>query len=295
VLAELLAELSSEGVDLTRLGFADADLDQILAGFAPAADPDEAPPLPEGEPVSKPGEIYQLRGGHRVACGDCRDRELMAELMEGRQADLYWSDPPWGVGYVGKTQAALRIENDDDVAAGLLELLTEGFTVAGELLAPAAPFYVAAPSGPRGTEFRLALRAAGWRHRQTLTWVKNAPTLGRSHYQHRCESILFGVTAADRPGGGGSRWYGGRDQADVFFVDRPVQSAQHPTMKPVALVAAMLRNSSRRGEVVLDPFLGAGATLLAAEQLGRVCYGAELDPRYVDVVRRRFEEFGRAA
>jgi DNA modification methylase len=166
---------------------------------------------------------------------------------------------------------------------------------ADRVLAPAARFYIAAPAGPRGTDFRLALPGAGWRFHQALVWVKQSQVLGHSDYHYAHEDILYGWTAGPgRPGRGrhrGSRWYGGHDQRSVFFFDRPARSAEHPTMKPVGLIAAQLQNSSRRGDLVLDSFAGSGSTLIACEQLGRRCFAVELDPRYCDVIRRRYEEF----
>jgi DNA modification methylase len=289
-LAELLAELGEGGVDLALSGFADRELERLLAGIEPAADPDEAPPLP-GEPESELGRIYRL-GPHRLACGDARDRELLERLLAEERPQLLWTDPPYGVDYVGKTKRALAIANDDERAPALLEA---ALRAADPLLAPAARFYLAVPARPQGTAFRLALERLGWRHQQTLVWVKNALVLGRSDYHFQHEEILYGFRPGPgRPGRGphpGSHWYGDDAQSSVFFVDRPARSEAHPTMKPVALVAAQLRNSSRRGDPVLDLFAGSGSTLIACEQLGRRCYAVELDPRYCDVIRRRYEDY----
>jgi DNA modification methylase len=205
---------------------------------------------------------------------------------------VLWTDPPYGVAYVGRTARALTIANDNVEAPALLEAALH---MADALLAPAAPFYLATPAGPQGTPFRLALERLGWRHHQTLVWVKNAPVLGHSdhHFQH--EEILYGWRPGPgRPGRGrqqGSRWYGDNSQSSVFFVNRPARSEQHPTMKPVALIAAQLANSSRRGDAVLDLFAGSGSTLIACEQLARRCCAVELDPGYCDVIRRRYQEY----
>jgi ParB-like chromosome segregation protein Spo0J len=289
-LAELLAELGAGGVELALAGFAERELERLLAGIEPAADPEEAPPLP-GEPESELGRIYQL-GPHRLACGDARDGELLGRLLGDEQPVVLWSDPPYGVDYVGKTKRALAIANDDEAAAALLEA---ALRAADPLLAPAARFYLAVPARRQGTAFRLALERLGWRHQQTLVWVKNALVLGRSDYHYQHEEILYGFRPGPgRPGRGphpGSRWYGDDAQSSVFFVDRPARSEAHPTMKPVALVAAMLANSSRRGDPVLDLFAGSGSTLIACEQLGRRCYAVELDPRYCDVIRRRYQDY----
>jgi site-specific DNA-methyltransferase (adenine-specific) len=193
---------------------------------------------------------------------------------------------------VGKTTAALRIRNDDPV--GLPALLARSLAALDAVLLPRTPFYLFTPAGPAGTEFRLALREIGWEHRQTLAWVKDSIVLGHSdfHYQH--EEVLFGYTrGAGRPGRGGhrgSRWYGGNNQSSVLFFDRPKASREHPTSKPVALIEALIRCSTRRGELVLDPFAGSGSTLLASERLGRRCAAIELDAGYCDLIRRRHEE-----
>jgi ParB-like chromosome segregation protein Spo0J len=290
-LAELLAELAGDGVDLALSGFAPGEIDRLLAGIGPASDPDEAPPLPEAEAESEPGEIYEL-GPQRLACGDARDPELLRRLLGETRAEVLWTDPPYGVDYVGKTSRALTIANDGAEAPALLEA---ALAAADPLLAPGARFYLATPALAQGTAFRLVLERLGWRHHQTLVWVKNAPVLGHCdhHFQH--EEILYGWPGGEgRPGRGRhreSRWFGDNSQSSVFFVDRPARSELHPTMKPVALIAAQLRNSSRRGDPVLDLFAGSGSTLIACEQLGRRCYAVELDPRYCDVIRRRYEEY----
>jgi DNA modification methylase len=289
-LAELLAELRADGVELALTGFADRDLDRILAGITSPIDPDEAPPLPV-ESTSVPGEIYEL-DGHRLACGDARDPALLDRLFAAETASVVWTDPPYGVDYTGKTSRALTISNDgEDEFAPLLEA---AFAVATERLASSAPFYVCCPAGPQGTTFRTTLAGVGWRHRQTLVWVKNSPVLGHSDYHYAHEEILYGhLPGSGRPGRGrhrGSRWYGGNDQTTVFAIDRPSRSVEHPTMKPVALVEAMLANSSRRGEIVFDPFAGSGSTLVACERLGRRCFAVELDAGYCDVIRQRYKE-----
>ena len=289
-LATLLAEIAADGVDLALTGFDSRELDRLLATLTPAADPDEIPPLP-GKPRSKRGEVYLL-GEHLVACGDATDRTFIAEVFGELRAEVMWSDPPYGVDYVGKTSKRLTIQNDS--AAGLGGLLRGAFSVASEVLAASARFYVAAPAGPLGIEFRLAIADTGWRLHQSLVWVKNAPVLGHSdhHYQH--EDVLYGWTPGDgRPGRGrhqGSRWFGGNDASSVFFHDRPSRSLDHPTAKPVGLIEQHLRNSSRRGDIVYDPFAGSGSTLIACERLARRCIAIEIDPAYVDVIRRRYEE-----
>lgn len=292
-LAELLAELSGQGVDLALTGFADRDLDRILAGLAGPVDPDEAPLRP-AEPDSQPGVIYQL-GPHRLACGDAADSDLLAALFADARPTLVWTDPPYGVDYVGKTAQRLTIRNDaSDNLAALLDGVLQAAT---PLLAASAAFYVCCPAGPQGTTFRGSLAEAGWIHRQTLVWVKNAMVLGHSDYHYRHEEILYGhLPGPGRPGRGnhsGTRWYGDNNQTSVFVVGRPSRSELHPTSKPTALIEPMLANSSRRGEHVYDPFAGSGSTLIACERTGRRCLAVELDPSYCDVIRHRYDEVQR--
>jgi DNA modification methylase len=290
-LAGVLAELAAGGVELALTGFAERDINRILSGLTAPVDPDAVPPLPLGEPQSEPGTVYEL-GQHRLLCGDARDPELLALLLGEASAQVLWTDPPYGVGYVGKTKKALTIRNDDEAVGSLLEAALHA---ADRFLAPSAPFYIAASAGPEGTAFRLALERVGWRLHQTLVWVKNAPVLGFSDHHFIHEDILYGwKQGAGRPGRGGkrgSRWCGDNSQTTAFFVDRPARSEQHPIMKPVELISRQLANSSRRGEAVLDLFAGSGSTLIACEQLGRRCYAVELDPGYCDVIRTRYEEY----
>jgi DNA modification methylase len=293
-LAELLAELERDGIDLLLTGFTSPLIDYYLTGFVAVPDADEAPSLPSGKPRSRPGEIYTL-GDHLLACGDCRDRGLLKRLFGSERAVMLVTDPPYGVAYQGKTSRKLRIENDD--SAGLAELLEAAFAAADGVLEPSARLYVFSPAGPQGTTFRLTFVAAGWQFHQSLAWVKNAIVLGHAdhHFQH--EDILYGwKPGPGRPGRGrhvASCWYGDNRQSSVLFADRPARSTDHPTMKPVALLEGMLQNSSRRGELVFDPFAGSGSTLIACERLGRRCRAVELDPGYCDVIRARYEELHR--
>ncbi len=172
-------------------------------------------------------------------------------------------------------------------------LLRDSFLRASDVLAPGAPFYIAHPAGALSLVFQQALVDVGWRHHQTLVWVKDSLVLGHSDHHFRHEPILYGWTPGPgRSGRGahdGSRWYGDDSQTTVLEVPRPKRSADHPTSKPVELVARCLRNSTRRGDIVYEPFAGSGSTLIACEQLGRVCLAVEIDARYADVIVRRWE------
>lgn len=292
LLALEFADLAGEGFDLSLTGF---DPDELTALMAPAsgildgADLDDAPPLP-AEPITKPGDLIIL-GRHRVLSGDSTKAEDVARLMVGSVAECLWTDPPYGVSYVGKTKDALTIENDG--AEGLEALLGGAFAAADSALAPGGRVYCAAPAGPRNLAFRVAFVAAGWRLHQELVWVKSSMVLGHADYHYRHEPILYGYKPGEgRVGRGdhpGTRWYGDHSQTSVFEIDKPSRSKEHPTMKPVELVRRCLENSSKAGDVILDTFGGSGTTLLAAEVLGRTACLMELDPRYCDVIVMRWE------
>jgi hypothetical protein len=189
----------------------------------PAPEADAVPELPS-EPLTRPGELVEL-GPHRLRCGDATDPRELAALLGGRRADTLWTDPPYGVDYVGKTAEALRIANDQ--AEGLERFLSEAFAAIDTVLAPGAPFYIACPGGPRATDFRLALRAVGWHFHQSLVWVKNAFVLGHCDYHYQHEDVLYGwKPGPGRPGRGrhpGTRWCGGDGESSVFYCDRPAR------------------------------------------------------------------------
>ncbi|MPZ48903.1 MAG: DNA modification methylase [Dehalococcoidia bacterium] len=290
-LAAMLDRLRAEGSDLSVLGFDDRELQRLLDSLDRSlglADPDDVPALPE-EPVAKPGDLYQL-GDHRLLCGDATSGHDVAIVTGGEKASCLWTDPPYGVEYEGGTKRKLTIKND--TADGLNQLLETAFVAIDSVLADGAAIYVAHPAGALSMTFGQRFLAQGWRLHQTLVWVKDSLVPGHSDYHYRHEPVLFGYKAAPgRRGRGSGGWYGGNDCSSVFEIPRPKASPDHPTSKPVALVEAMVKNSSRSGEIVLDPFLGSGSTLIAAERLGRRCFGIELDPRYVDVAVRRWEAF----
>ena len=239
---------------------------------------DEVPD--EVEPRTKPGDLWLL-GRHRLLCGDSTKAEDVERLMAGIQADMMFTDPPYGVSYVGKTKKALTIQNDGE--ADLPKLLDGSFSCAMLATREGACWYVAAPPGPLHWEFARRLMDLGV-YRQTLVWVKDSMVLGHSDYHYKHEPIFYGW----KPGAS-HREPPDRTQVSVWEIARPKRSEEHPTMKPVELVAKAVGNSSLRGESVYEPFCGSGTTLIAAEQLGRKCYGMEISPQYCDVIVRRWE------
>ena len=288
-LADLLTELA-ESLGLEGTGYDGDDLDELLEELAPTTVDDTDPePVPEA-PATELGKIYEL-GPHRLMCGDSTDPESLSKLFDGTgKADMVWTDPPYGVSYVGKTKDALTLQNDDE--EGLSGLLVSAFFAATSHIRPGAPFYIAC--GPNNVIFQIALEQASWQLHQPLVWVKDSMVIGHSDYHFQHESILYGwLPGPGRRGRGGgpdSAWHGDNAQTTTFHVKRPRASRDHPTSKPLELIAPMLRNSSKRGAIVLDLFAGSGSTLIAAAECGRVCYGMDLDPKYCDVIRQRYAD-----
>lgn len=245
LLADLLRPLDLEGT-----GFDQGALDELLASTAvlpePLVDPDAVPDLP-AEPRSKLGDVWLL-GPHRLAVGDACDRAVVDRLMAGGLADCVWTDPPYGVDYVGKTADALVIEGDGRDLSALGALLLSALSCARDACLPGAAWYVAAPAGPATLPFVNVLSELEcWR--QTLAWVKDAFVLGHSDYHYRHEVLYVGYApgADGRRGRGGEGWYGDHCQDSVLEVPRPRVSKQHPTMKPVALIEKCLANSTTKG------------------------------------------------
>lgn len=293
LLADLIAEVAeADEALLAATAWSDADLADLLdrigvdEPLAGDTDPDDVPEPPPAKTV--PGDIWLL-GDHRVVCGDSTEPTDIAKLMGDDLADIVWTDPPYGVSYVGKTSDALTISND---GADEFESVLDGaFDSILQACKPGAPVYVAAPAGPAGIPFAVKLNQREL-FRQRLVWVKDVLVLGHSDYHYRHEDIYLGYTpgGSGRRGRGGEGWYGDNAQTSVIEFPRPRANKEHPTMKPVALIEYCLANSSRRGDLVLDLFGGSGSTLIAAETTGRRARLVELDPRYVDVICRRWQE-----
>lgn len=315
----LLLELMAEMDDLDGTGYTQDDIDLMAASLDPEedehvpdgkTDPDDVPEAPA--PTSRVGDVWIL-GPHRLCVGDSTHADTYAQLMREDKADLVWTDPPYGVSYVGKTAEALTIQNDSMNPEQLSEFLAKAFTCAVGACEPGAIWYVAAPAGPLFHAFGGPLLDLGiWR--QTIAWVKDQFVMGRSHMHYRHEAIFYGYRDQEPAlpdldeGNGGMRYrhesiaYGWvpnaaaahppeeRTHDTVWEVARPKASRDHPTMKPVELIEKALNLSSSRGEVVLDMFGGSGSTLLAAHRTGRVARLIELDPKYADVICRRYEE-----
>jgi DNA modification methylase len=327
LLTEELADLKLDGYDLTLTGFSLEEIDGLTPVLVDEKDPDEAPDLP-AEPKTKPGDVYVL-GPHRLVCGDSTSMENIDRLMRGELADVCWTDPPYNVAYETK---AGKIANDDLDDGEFRDFLSGAYGCAFAVMKPGAAIYVA-HADTEGLNFRATFRAAGFKLSGCLIWRKDSLVLGRSDYQWQHEPILYGWKPGSRHRWYGGRKlttmidldqdrmpFKRRDDGryeirfgdTVMVIDgtaqieelvpsvinepKPKRSDGHPTMKPVALIERMLRNSARPGDIVLDLFGGSGSTLMAAERLGMCARLSELDPGYCDVIVGRWEAYtGRKA
>lgn len=298
------------GIDMSDFGF---DMSAFEEEPAEVVEDDYNEERPE-EPKSKLGDIYQL-GRHRLMCGDSTDIEDIKALMRSETADLILTDPPYNVDYKGGTKDALKIMNDSMEDSSFRAFLTDAFSNVNKVLKPGAAFYIW-HADSEGLNFRCAARNAGWKIRQCLVWVKNSLVLGRQDYQWKHEPCLYGWKE-------GSHYFTeDRTQSTVYddkidlkklkknemlellekifsnstpttvlYEDKPLVNDVHPTMKPIRLMAQLIKNSTKPKQIVLDVFGGSGSTLIACEQLDRSCYMMELDPKYVDVIIDRWEKF----
>ena len=307
LLAVELAALAEQKFDLSLTGFNPDELDALLnpPGILPEADLDAVPEAP-AEPITKLGDRI-TPGRHALVCGDSTDTLVWDALLAGRQAGMIWTDPPYGVSYVGKTKDALTIENDNLAEGGLEDFLRSVFALAWANSRAGAAWYVAAPAGPQFLQFAQVLTDLKvWR--QTLVWVKSVFVLGRSDYHYRHEPIFEGglpqaedtnplaeeVLRHDNmlygwKEGAAHTWNGGRKQDTVLEFKKPKANREHPTMKPVALIQRCIENNSPHGCLVVDPFGGSGSTLIAAEASGYASALIELSPAYCDVIVKRWE------
>lgn len=306
-----LKELADLGFHMADFGFEPetVDIDDIV-------EDDFTDDTPPEEPDAVPGALYAL-GRHRLFVGDSLDPESYQILLNGLPVDLVLTDPPYNVDYTGGTEDKLKIENDKfESQKAFQDFLTAAFKNLRDNLKAGGSFYIFHAT-ITDSEFKQALRYNLLEARQTLNWVKQSLVLSRSDYHWIHEPILYGWKDGaphyfidDRTQT--TVWEGGdlkkmnkaelleyaekakaamEEYSTVLREDRPHVSEYHPTMKPIKLIARLMKNSTRPNEKVLDPFGGSGSTLIAAEQLGRTCYMIELDPGYADVIMKRYEEF----
>ena len=274
-----LEELQNLNFDISLTGFEMDDFDFGMDETEVIEDEfDET--VPE-EPKSKKGEIYKL-GKHYLMCGDSTDINDVEKLMNGAKVDLFLTDPPYNVDYQGGT--GLTIQNDNMDEDTFREFLKVSFFNANTVMKEGAVFYIW-HADSEGYNFRGACHDIGGKVRQCLIWCKNTLVMGRQDYHWKHEPCLYGWKE-----GASHLWASDRRQTTVLEFDRPSVSKEHPTMKPVGLFDYLIKNNTKKDDVVLDLFAGSGTTVIACEQNGRVAYSMELDPRYVDVIIARWEK-----
>jgi DNA modification methylase len=281
--------LQLDDFDMSLTGF-DADaLAELMAGGggddSGNTDDDDVPEVLETA-ISRTGDVWLL-GPHRLLCGDSTLEESYAQLLQSEEVDMVFTDPPYNVNYANTAKDKMRGKSrailNDNLGDGFYDFLLAALTPTVANCKGA--IYVAMSSSELDV-LQSAFREAGGKWSTFVIWAKNTFTMGRSDYQRQYEPILYGW-----PEGGKHHWCGDRDQSDVWQIKKPHKNDLHPTMKPVELVERAIRNSSRPGNSVMDPFGGSGTTLIAAEKTGRVGRMIELDPKYVDVIVRRWQDW----
>lgn len=286
LLAEL-EELKTLDVDFSILGFNKDELDDLFedcgVGGGGLTDEDSAPEAPE-QPKTKLGDIYKL-GNHRLMCGDSTDKSSIERLMDGNIADMWITDPPYNVAYEGGTKDKLTIQNDDMSDDQFRQFLRDCYVAADAVMKPGAVFYIW-HADLEGYNFRGAAHDMGWQIRQCLIWKKSTMVVGRQDYHCKHEPCLYGWKS-----GAGHLWAADRKQTTILEFDKPSRNGEHPTMKPVALFEYQILNNTKPSHIVLDSFGGSGTTMIACEKNNRVAYLMELDPKYCDVIVKRWEDF----
>ena len=283
LLADLLLDLQESDFNLDLTGFEPPEIDDILSNVHDkelSEDEFDVEEELKKPTVSRHGDIWQL-GKHRVICGDSTKAETYKQLLDDRKANLVVTDPPYNVDVEEK---AGKILNDNMSDGDFYQFLLSMFTQVENHMETDASIYVF-HADTEGLNFRKAFKDAGFYLSGCCIWKKNSLVLGRSPYQWQHEPCLYGWKKK-----GKHQWFSDRKQTTIWEYDRPKSSKDHPTMKPIQLMAYPIQNSSMRGTIVLDPFLGSGSTLIAADQTGRVCYGIELDEKFVDVIVKRYIE-----
>ena len=283
LLADLLLELQESDFNLDLTGFEPPEIDDILSNVHDkelSEDEFDVEEELKKPTLSRHGDIWQL-GKHRVICGDSTKAETYKQLLDDRKANLVVTDPPYNVDV---EETAGKILNDNMSDGDFYQFLLSMFTQVENHMEDDASIYVF-HADTEGLNFRKAFKDAGFYLSGCCIWKKNSLVLGRSPYQWQHEPCLYGWKKK-----GKHQWFSDRKQTTIWEYDRPKSSKDHPTMKPIQLMAYPIQNSSMLGTIVLDPFLGSGSTLIAADQTGRVCYGIELDEKFVDVIVKRYIE-----
>lgn len=284
MLALEIQDLKDVGYDLELMGFSldefEAMNPQVIKGLT---DEDAVPEVPE-QPITVLGDVWLL-GNHRLMCGDSTSVDAVNKLTNGQGVDMLLTDPPYNVAYEGGTKEKLTIQNDSMGNDQFRKFLRDAFVTANTVMKNGAVFYIW-HADSEGYNFRGACQDAGWKVRQCLIWKKSSLVMGRQDYHWKHEPCLYGWKE-----GAGHLWATDRKQTTILEFEKPTRNGEHPTMKPVALFEYQMLNNTKGGDLVLDLFGGSGTTMLAAEKHGRHGYLMELDPKYCDVIVKRWEEF----
>lgn len=276
-----LSELQGSDFDLNLLGFDDKELSQLFDEGKDAEDDEfDVDAELEKPTFSKSGDIWLL-GRHRLICGDSTKTETYERLMKEQKANLVLTDPPYNVDYEG---SAGKIKNDNMEDEKFYGFLFDAFSNMEKVMSEDSSIYVF-HADTEGLNFRKAFVDAGFYLSGCCIWKKPSLVLGRSPYQWQHEPCLYGWKKK-----GKHQWYSGRKETTIWEFDKPRKNGDHPTMKPIALLAYPIKNSTMTNSIVLDPFGGSGSTLIACEQTDRICYTIELDEKFCDVIVRRFIE-----
>jgi DNA modification methylase len=279
------AELKDLDFDLNLTGFTSDEIDALMPKQLEEGLTDEdAVPEAGPEPITKPGDVWVM-GRHRLLCGDSTSMDDLAKLCKDQLVDMWLTDPPYNVAYEGKTKEALTIQNDSMGDDQFRQFLRDAYTAADSVMKPGAVFYIW-HADLEGYNFRGAAQDSGWKVRQCLIWKKSSMVMGRQDYHWKHEPCLYGWKD-----GASHLWAADRKQTTILEFEKPSRNGEHPTMKPVALFEYQLLNNTKGGDIVLDSFGGSGTTLIAAEKNGRIARLMELDPKYCDVIVKRWEEF----
>lgn len=270
--------------DINLLGIKDFEIDVADKN---EEDPDAVPETPP-EAKSKLGDLFIL-GRHRLLCGDSTDRSSVERLMGGEKADMWITDPPYGVSYrsIGAPDKHSAIENDSLPLTEMKIFWEKAATLALEVCTDEASYYwFACQGGDQMMMMMMSISDAGWKVRHELIWAKDQMVFGRCDYHYKHEPILYGWKQE-----GKHNWYSDRTQVSLLNFPRPKSSDLHPTMKPVELVEYLVKNNTKSKDIIYDSFLGSGTAIIAAEKSGRNCYGLELSPEYCDVIIQRWEKY----
>lgn len=280
-----ISDLQDNNFNIEVIGFSEDEISNILLKNEESGlTDDDDVPVTNNKIITKPNDAWML-GDHKLMCGDSTNADALQKLCSGKEVDMWITDPPYNIAYEGKTKDALKIANDSMSDDDFLNFLTNSYLAADSVLKSGGVFYIW-HADSESLNFRLAAKKIGWVVRQCLIWKKSTITLGRQDYQWKHEPCLYGWKS-----GKSHFWASDRKQTTILEFDKPSKNLDHPTMKPVELIEYQMLNNTKAGDTVLDSFGGSGTTLIAAQKNRRIARIMEIDPKYCDVIVRRWQNF----